>query len=271
MGKEVVLEGSPISLETLAHQTEEEWEKNWQNPDFVKNFPRLAAGLVSPDLKPILTDEQREEMVRRATKTFILPILPGKTNFALQVNENLDVTPTGQGKKDITANSRLLESLGTWVTGDLILLGKSLKDKEHINNILSESYGHFDLYKKSAFRTHVLLLLKKDSLFRNWVKTNQLDSQNGFEWSTETAKLFLFLWHLGSESVNLPTVFGQDLKIYTPETLEVFIDYAKDRVENGLKSKRILFDFIKRLEEMSPLPPDIQGKIDNLRALLQLR
>jgi len=47
MGKEVMLEGSPISLETLAHQTEEEWKQNWQDPNFTKDFPKLAARIVS--------------------------------------------------------------------------------------------------------------------------------------------------------------------------------------------------------------------------------
>ena len=280
MGKEA-LEQSPItSLEELISQTEEQWEQNWQNLDFVKRFPKLATRLVSEG-KTKLLDDDLKSMVERSLTSFIsLSWKPGKpeavAGISLIVDENLDVIPGGKGKDFESSQSRG-EPLGRCLIGSLILLGKSLEDKEYINVLMSESYQRLNSGKKSNFRQHILRLVINDSFFRNWVKTHNLDSQNGFEWNRETARLFLQLY--SKSDPGLPLEFGEDLKIYPLEVVDEFVDHAKKYVnESPTISKRESPKhpspsvFIIRLQELydrgyfddSPLSLQVQSKIAGL-------
>jgi hypothetical protein len=96
MGKEALEKSPIILLENLAHQTEEQWEQNWQDLKFTIDFPTTAAGIVSSEQWGILTDENRKVMVERATKTFMR--LPWKLSkqgsvagSALLLDKNLDL------------------------------------------------------------------------------------------------------------------------------------------------------------------------------------
>lgn len=283
MGKEA-LEQSPItSLEELISQTEEQWEQNWQNLDFVKQFPKLAARLVSSEGKTMLTDQQQKAMVERSLTIFMRMSwkpseLEAVAGITLIVDENLDVG--GKGKEFESSQSRG-EPLGRCLIGSLILLGKSLEDKEYINVLMSESYQRLNSGKKSNFRQHILRLTTKDSFFRKRVKTHNLDSQNGFEWNRETAKLFLQLYSKSDRS--LPLEFEQDLKIYPLEVVDEFADHALRYVsESPTIGKRASPKhpspsvFITRIKELyesgyfdeSPLALQVQQKIEDLKALV---
>jgi len=72
MGKEVVLEGSPIPLETLAHQTEEEWSQNWQDLKFTKYFPKLVPTIVSSPEWQGIPDKDKKVMTGRSTRTLVM-------------------------------------------------------------------------------------------------------------------------------------------------------------------------------------------------------
>ncbi len=195
MRKEALERPPIILLENLAHQTEEQWEQNWQDLKFTIHFPRSVAGIVSSEQWGILTDENRKVMVERATKTFMrlswkLSEQGSVAGSALILDKNLDLKRTHKREEGAGLESTG-ENLIRCNIGSFILLGKSLNDKEWINNIVSESYQQLNSGKQNNFRQHILRLTTKDSFFRNWVKTSNLDSQNGFEWNREVAKLFL--------------------------------------------------------------------------------
>ena len=279
------LQTSPIvTLESLANQTEEQWEQNWQDLKFTIDFPRTVAGIVSSEQWGILTDENRKVMVEKATKTFMR--LPWKLSkqgsvagSALPLDKNLDLKRTN--KREGAGLESTGENLMRCNIGSFILLGKSFNDKEWINNIVSESYQQFNSNKQNNFRQHILRLTTKDSFFRNWVKAHSLDNQNGFEWNRETARLFLQLCSKSDRS--FPLEFEQDLTIYPLEVVDEFVSHALKYV-NGPRTitKRASSKhtnpsvFITRIKELyesgyfdgSSLSLQVQGKIKDLKALI---
>jgi len=158
-------------------------------------------------------------------------------------------------------------------------LGKSLEDKEYINNILSKSYQCFNYGKKFSFWQHISQLLRKDSLFRNWVKTNALDTQSGFEWNRDVAKLLL---GLKADRNILPSEFSGDLKIYPLEVVDEFVEHGNDYIDSllqtpkkrdkGRKGTTDNIDFMLQLQDLSDsnyfgdstLSLEVQGKIEHL-------
>jgi len=285
MGKEALEKSPIILLENLAHQTEEQWEQNWQDPKFTIHFPKTAAEIVSSDQWGILTDENRKVMVERATITFMrlswkLGEQGSIAGSTLLLDKNLDLKHTHKRKEDSGLESTG-ESLMRCNIGSFILLGKSLNDKEWINNIVSESYQQLNNGKQNNFRQHILRLTTKDSFFRNWVKAHSLDNQNGFEWNRETARLFLQLRSKSDRS--LPLEFEQDLTIYPLEVVDEFVGHALKYV-NGPRtigkrasskhaSPSVFITRIKELDESgyfdgSSLSLQVQGKIKDLKALI---
>lgn len=284
MSKEALGNLPTVPLEALAYLTEEQWEQNWQNLDFVKGFPKLATRLVSPEEKTKLPDDDQKSMVERSLTTFMrLSWKPDKQGFvagnALLLDENLDYMPLRKGKETGGLESTG-ESLIRCNIGSFILLGKTLEDKEHINHLLLESYQNLKENRKNNFRQNILRLASKDSLFRDLVKAHSLDTQNGFEWNREMAKLFLQL--LASDSVNtFPVAFSEDLKIYPIEVVDEFLNYAlgyvKDHPQiNKVKRKTAIkpMEFIIQLDNLhgsgyfdgSPLSLRVQQKIEGLKS-----
>jgi len=285
MRKEALEKSPIILLENLVHQTEEQWEQNWQDLKFTIHFPKTVAGIVSSEQWGILTDENRKMMVERATITFMrLSWKLGEQGYvagsALLLDKNLDLKRTYKREEGAGLESTGENLMGCNI-GSLFFWGKSLNDKEWINNIVSESYQQLNSGKQNNFRQHILRLTMKDSFFRNWVKAHSLDNQNDFEWSRETARLFLQLCSKSDRS--LPLAFAQDLTIYPLEVVDEFVGHALKYV-NGTRtigkkagskhaSPSVFITRIKELYESgyfdgSSLSLQVQGKIEGLKALI---
>lgn len=221
-------------------------------------------------------------MVGRATEAFMT--LSWKSGapksvagMALKVNENLDII---YGTKEIVSTDSRAETLGRCIVGSLIVVGKSPEDKEYINNILSKSYQCFNYGKKFNFCQYISQLLRKDSFFRNWVKRKALDTQSGFEWNRDVAKLLL---GLKADRNILPSEFKGDLKIYPLEVVDEFVKRGNNYInslpqtpkkrDKGRKGTTDNIDFMLQLQDLSadsnyfddsPLSLEVPGKIADL-------
>ena len=282
MRKEALGNLPTVPLENLAHQTEEQWEKNWQDLNFAKIFPKHAAVFVSPKGKMELSEHDRKLMAERSLTTFMtLSWKPGPkavAGTAVFVDKNLNpVPPTYRGIESRPSTESLLRVN----IGCHILMGKSLKDKDYIDNLMSQRSSEFTHAKIPTLRSHFSRLITNDNLFANWVKTHSLDNQNGFEWNRETARLFLQLCSKSDRS--LPLEFEQDLTIYPLEVIDEFVGHALKYVNGPYTidkrpSSRHASPsvFIARINELyesgyfygSPLAFQLQGKIKNLKALI---
>ncbi|MBI2049388.1 hypothetical protein HYT32_00530 [Candidatus Roizmanbacteria bacterium] len=256
-----------MSLEPLVYLTEEKWTSQWQDSSFTTTFPKRVANADNIEGFKLLPDEDRIIVIQRAMQSFIgLPWGRSKESVAgnyYRLDKNLDIDPDIDRSKSAEGGEQLIKC----VIGSIVLLGKTLGDKEYIDALIIEYYGKFNLEKKSRFRNEIIRLAQRDGNFRNVVKTQRLDAQNNFDWDADVARLFLKLQSF-SLRYKIPVEFKEGIKFYDFGALSVFVDYAIENAETG---ERNLADFISRLNELdkdyfddSPASIRLQEKIQNL-------
>lgn len=136
MRKETAAKTPTIVAEELLSWTEEVWSNKWRDIEFTKSFPGLVIQIVSPEKRNLFLEKSRKAMLENATSSLMnLTWNPGKSSYAgasSVVDENLKTY--ARTEKNSGVRSRQ-ESLIRVNIGSLILLGKSLNGKDHINNL----------------------------------------------------------------------------------------------------------------------------------------
>jgi len=274
MKKEIVENPPSIHLAELISLTEEQWRLKWQDINFTKEFPKQAVEIASPQKRHLFTNDSLKTMVQRSTITLMdISWKTGRSSFAginFIVDDRLNATAQTE---DVAKLASSRESLIRCNFGSLIFLGYCLEDKNFINNLLFNSYEHFGPYKKNGFRSHLLRLLRTDSSLQNFIKKNNLDTSNNFEWNREMAKLLL---SLRSSRNSLPVEFSESLCNYPFEAVDEFVNYALDYINTNSKISRTKTDvteFLLRLGELkekgyfdnSPLSLDVIKKIEKIK------
>jgi len=244
------------SIEEVAGEiTKEGFKKYWKDPRFAEGFPNMVYLFTSPEVSDKFTHEQKQRIFELGLKSLMeLPWIGGAGGAAvsgkmLGVNEQTQLWE----KVDIREIKPGIEALTRLEIGSLILLGLSLKNKQHSKKFIVDCYKNLKdtnktTSKSRSLRGHILNnLLTVNSPFREWVKTNNLDANNGFEWDREVSKLGLMLLPLGKATApvqevpnNLPPEF-KDLKNFPPLVIDEFVNYALRMPIIRLRSDFVLF------------------------------
>lgn len=221
--------------------TKEGFKEYWKDPRFAEGFPNMVYLLTSPHVSDKFTHEQKQRIFELGLKSLMeLPWTGGADGAAVSgkmfgVNEQTQLWE----RLNIQEIKPGAEALTRLEIGSLILLGFSLQDKQYSKKFIIGCYKNLkDINKKTnskprSFRSSILNnLLTVNSPFRKWVKANNLDTNNGFEWDREVAKLGLMLLPLDKTTVparevpnNLPPEF-KDLKNFPPLVIDEFVNYA---------------------------------------------
>lgn len=179
-------------LKTLPDLTKEEWQAKWRTSEFTELFPNLIFRLLSLEGRNQYAKQQKQRIFELGFTSFMeLPWKAGGVAVggrSSQVNKETPLWEIFLGRNTESDT----ESLITVEIGCLLLLGLSLKNKIDI----IEAYNKLEtVNKKTSFRSHITgELISTRSNFRQWVKTNNLDRDNGFEWDSEVTRLVLQLF-----------------------------------------------------------------------------
>lgn len=220
--------------------TKEGFKEYWKDPGFAESFPNMVYLLTSPHVSDKFPHEQKQRIFELGLKSLMeLPWTGGAGGAAVSgkmfgVNEQTQLWE----RVDIREINPDTEVLTRLEIGSLLLLGLSLKDKQCSKEFIIGCYKNLkDINKTNSkarsFRGHILNnLLTVNNPFRKWLKTNNLDANNGFEWDREVPKLVFMLLPLKSATTlarevpnNLPPEF-KDLKNFPPLVIDEFVDYA---------------------------------------------
>jgi len=215
--------------------TKDDWKTYWKNPNFTELFPNLIFRLISLEGRSKYTEEQKQRIFELGFASFMeSPWQYRKGGIIKEVNQETQLwekTRSQQVRQDT-------ETLITIENGSLILLGLGLKNKEDAINLITETYNNSKVsepYKAKTFRYHVMnkLIIKK-SAFGQWVRANNLDVNNDFEWDREVARLGLKLFYedqgIAAQDTNkrryenLPPEF-KNLENYPAQVITQFVDY----------------------------------------------
>lgn len=236
--------------------TKERFKEFWKDPRFAKSFPNMVYLLTSPKVPDKFTHEQKQRIFELGLKSLMeLPWTGGADGAAvggkmLSVNEKTQLWE-GVYIQKIKPGT---EPLARLEIGSLILLGFSLKDKQSSKKLIIGCYKNLKDINKTAskprsFRDHIMgKLIIVNNPFRQWVKRNNLDTNNGFEWDREVPKLGLMLFPQDAATTpaqevpnNLPPEF-KDLKNFPPLVIDEFANYAlRMPLTNRLRSDLVLF------------------------------
>lgn len=256
--------------------TKEEWKTKWRNPDFTELFPNLTFRLVSLKGSNKYTPEQRQTIFESGFASFtellwiergIAGVTMMKVNEKSQLWEQVPIRQIEQYREYVIRVG----------IGCFILLGLSLKDKEDAIKLIIGTYNNVKktVNQQGTFRTNIMLLTAPKNAFRQWVKANDLDRNNGFEWDSKVTRLGLKL----VPQNKFPTEL-QDLKNYSPQAIAEAADYileiATGTITNIMRSHINIFqtDLAARLksadfDDYPELRDELQQKLNQSNSLVR--
>lgn len=272
------------SLEALAYQTKEQWEKNWQDQNFTKAFPTCVQQFVEEQYSTKLSKEQKKAMFESAVESYFgLAWGPGGKG-CIAVNGLLF---TSEGKVIYASRSILpnVDSLARAEIACLLPFGFILVKKDHVKRFIINTYNDLSYSKKGAFRSNVFLLARDKNASRTWIKTNRLDALCGFDWDEEIGQLALQLPAPSTSPMPnedelrmLPRQLTEDLNVYATKALQQFIKHVVEYIKNpptkirpSQKRVDILMLFTLRLKELKPevrasINPELLNQVESLLA-----
>lgn len=285
------------SIETVGRETTKEgFKEYWKSPSFAEGFPNMVYLLASPHVSDKFTHEQKQRIFELGLKSFMELPWTGEAGGAIVSGKMFGVNKQTQlwERVCIRQINPRTEVLTRLEIGSLILLGFSLEDKQYSKEFIIGCYKNLKDTNKTAskarsFRGHILNnLLTINNPFREWVKTNNLDANNGFEWDREVPKLVLMLLPLERATTlpreapnNLPPEF-KDLKNFPPLVIDEFLDYAlRMPIINRLRYLVLFIDELNKKLQSDSFKDDpafkknpllygaLQKKTDQLRISMQ--
>lgn len=264
--KPIPKEWSAPSIEELDNQireilypqvTKERLKEFWKEPRFAESFPNMVCLLISPQFRDKFAQGQKQRIFELSLPSFMeLPWTGGKSGAAVsakifRVNEQTQLWERVKtGKNQVIKPG--IEALTRLEIGSLILLGLSLQDKQYAESLIAESYETMFSPKKPAnskprtFTDNLITLTTKNNVFRQWVKTNDIDLQNGFNWDRDVTKLALHLISSGlprEARQELPKQFIPSLSLYPPEAIDELLNFS--------------LAFVQKLSRVSTVRKDI--------------
>jgi len=259
----------------------EEWRRKWQDPNFTHTFPANVQRFLSQDGHTQFLKEHGEEVIRSAVSAFMqLPWNPREEGCiavnAMNFTENGEVIPL---KRDELVSSRkpTVDSLIRTEIALLPLLGFGPSNQEGTKIFIITSYQNPTPNRRVSFRDNVFKLITDNNITRKWIKTNQLDTKNGFVWDKDVPTLALSLAPPRHKSSN------EGLRVLPNELLhpeqfpggviDVFIDYAINHAKSlpTINPKRkdlhlFIFEVEKRPDRLR-----YEEKLTQLKELLRPR
>lgn len=249
----------PEKAFSLVHATEEDWKKMWQDRKFTSAFPSLAKWTVSEG-KEVFSNEQRRSLFTLGIKSFMdLPWAPIKGSlsthgFVFARDGNIIamtyLETLAQGQK-IDYESPLRANLAF-----LLLLGLSTASRDDISRVLDHTCQTTPT-KQRSLRDQMSQLFTINNLSRAWIKQDQLDFLNDFDWDKEVPELMLNLPLLRidpAKGKRQPLPYEMEFEVkkhYSKEVILVFLNHAIKYIEElGVppKSKRFGI-FIKEVAD----------------------
>lgn len=287
---------TPSIREVDRETTKEGFKEYWKDPGFAEGFPNMVYLFTSPHVSDKFTHEQKQRIFELGLKSLMELSWTGRSGGAAISGKMFGVNKQAQlwERVYIREISPDTEALTRLEIGSLILLGFSLKDKQYSKKFIIGCYKNLKdtnmtASKARSFRGHILNnLLTVNNPFREWVKTNNLDANNGFEWDREVTKLILMLLPLERATTldrevpnNLPPEF-KDLKNFPPLVIDEFVDYAlRIPIINRLRYWVLFIDELNKRLQSDSFKDDpafkknpllygaLQEKTDQLRRSMQ--
>lgn len=256
--------------------TKDDWKTYWQDPDFTELFPNMTFRLLSLEGSNKYTQEQREGIFKLAFTSFMeISWKHGGVARSATINKVNEETQLWKnaGTRQVEPDS---ESFIGVAIGCFILQALSLKNKEGAISLIVGAYKNLATSnKRGTFVDHILnKLITTRNAFRQWVKKNNLDTNNGFSWDTEVTRLGLRLLPQGKfpSDFNDKDLTGYSLSVIaevvchilrmsTTKNLRSAINVFTVRLEQRLESKD--------LNDEPELYNGLQKKLNDLRSLIK--
>jgi hypothetical protein len=218
----------------------EDWKSKWQDRNFTNTFPTSAQNFLSQDGHTQFLKEHGGELIHSAVSTFMaLPWNPREEGHIAVIG--MGFTENGEvmnlKTKELTSNNKpTIDSLMRAEIASLLLLGFGPSSKEYTKDFIVKSYIDLTTNRRDIFRNTTFRFITKDNIVRKWVKSKNLDMQNGFSWDKEVTNLALSLPPPRFKNTNgmlraLPNEL-QNLELFVPEAVEAAVDYVLDYVRN---------------------------------------
>ena len=265
-------------ISKFINSSQQDREKMWTSKEFVISFPKLTQRMLSPEALERFKSDDRYTIFKSSLDIFkrrnFSGFQTGPANYNYTPTYRLLFTKAGNIRtatdSDINESNKGDTPLQHTTLACVLLLGMSVENE---TDAMREFLNFYD--SRRYVRNIIDSLLVKTNATRSWIKENELDMATGYEWDTQLAELIVNLpEHLISSEKNhprlLPTEF-RDIKLYSQEAVDVFIDYALIFAHTlPLTQKRSLniIDFIMYIRH---LPSEFVMRPSTQAALAQLR
>lgn len=220
----------------------EKWKKKWQDPNFTYAFPANVQGFLSQDGHTQFLKEHGEKVIHSAVSAFMqLPWNPREQGHiavnGMKFTEDGKIMPL-ETNELVQAKKPTSDSLIRTEIASLLLLGFNPSSQEDTKKCIATSYQNLTPNRRGSFRDNVFQLITNNNISRKWIKTNQLDTKNGFRWDKDVPTLALSLAPPRYKNPN------EGLRVLPNELLhpeqfpggviDVFVDYAINHAKSLL-------------------------------------
>lgn len=263
--------------------------RQWTTKEFITVFPQMVRRLLSPEGLDKYPQQARStfyDASLTALKEFHLIRIPGAlrrkelfipaTNLNYDIEKETLVSPVNQGRPKNVDYLFRIDLAG------VILLGMSQDDYESAIKKFTDTYREIQEKRPrkqgSTLKQIIHMHLDTRSVSRRWVKMHGLDTTTGRNWDGTIAELLL---NLPENEINIernyPKRLPQELvnpdapRVYSEETLIVFLDYAAQYAEDLPMSparSRDLVDFSLNVRRMPQEFLSNKANQDALRTIL---
>lgn len=263
-----------LTIRRLLASSDQNLNVYWQDREFLFEFPMLAVWLVGSEGKKEFSQDQRTDLFDRSLNTFLhnnYQILAGYSftkDGKFATRDNKGSLKTVSNNPELVPQDQATDSATKALIGSILLIGMSLSDRERLKSLVIESYQDLSEHRRVNLTDTLGRLLAKNNATRTWIKENELDRGNGFDWDHELAQLLFFGIYSGQglERFPMPHEMNRDLKHFSLQTRSVMLDFALEYREKLGRSKNNaqLTDFILGMDEMETTE-DIAHKLGLLK------